>query len=218
MDRTLESFGIRDKSLDRIITNPQAMRAWNYAYEHGWNLSHHAPYNLMRRLRKHRQIGVKLNCRVVARSPNGIIFGIRETDMALKQLAQLIQLNILDTAVTITDEGNTGRALSVNNAATLPRILAGIGLTAAAWTDYKMQTFTDDANHRVAATIGAVGSGTFTISGVITNGSGGDIAYSEVGIDITVATYLFLLAHDVGSAYTVSNGGTLTVNYTATFT
>jgi hypothetical protein len=218
MNLSLGSIGIRDRHLDRIISSPQAIQAWNSAYERGWNLTHHVLYQLIRRLHGHRQVGVKLNCRVVARSPNGVIFGIRETDMGLKQLAQLIQLNLLDTAVTVTDEGNTGRALTVNNAATLPRILAGTGATAAAFTDYKMQTWTDDANHRIGATINAVGSGTFTMTGVITNGSGGDIAYSEVGIDITIATYLFLLAHDVGTAYTVSPTGTLTVTYTWTFT
>jgi len=209
---------VSDKALDRLLVDERAIRIWNYGYENLWNGTHHLPYHILRSVRRRKRgIGIKLNCRVVARSPKGAIFGIRETDMAVKAIAQLIQTNIFNTAQTITDTGNTNRSVAANSAATLPRILGGTGTTAAAFTDYKMQTWTDDANHRVAATINPLSGSSFTITGVITNNSGSDIAYAEVGVDVTVGGWLFLLGHDVGTAYIVSTGGTLTVSYAAAF-
>ena len=66
---------------------------------------------------------------------------------------------------------------------------------------------------------------TFTVTATITNSSGGNLLYKEIGLAVTVthsaSPYYFLLCHDQvnsGSGYTVSNSGTLSVTYTGTFT
>lgn len=148
-------------------------------------------------------------------------------DLATKALAQQIQNNILDTAESIVDVTNTARALSANDAATAPYIVAGTTSTAAAFTDYALgdgTTNTDyktNGNYAQSATINAISSNTFTVTATITNASGSSITYREIGLANTIATYQFLLAHDIpngSTGYTVSNNGTLQVTYTATFT
>ena len=143
--------------------------------------------------------------------------GVREKDdLSTQQLAQLVQLNILNTNNTIKDTSNTTHSETANTAASSPTILAGTGTTAAAVTDYTLQTQTET----VAATIGSISgwsgtSGTFTVTGTIT--AGANRAYAEVGLRVTVNTHLYLICHDVFSALNVSNGGTLAVTYTFTF-
>lgn len=165
--------------------------------------------------------GVKVE--IVARDAQGNITGRYENahDLATLQMAQLVQNNILATAEAVTDTGNASRSLSANSATSVPRIVAGIGATAAAYNDYALQTPTAGTSGYVAATINAAsGSGTscsFTVTGTITNTSGSSVSYGEVGITIVCATYTFLLCHDVFSALPVSNNGTLAVTYTLTY-
>ncbi len=167
---------------------------------------------------------VHICARVEARDPYGVLTGVykNEYDLGTKQFAQLVQTNILDTAQTITNTSGTGESIAVNSASTSPTILAGTGTTAAAVTDYALQTPTSGSSGSIAATINAYsGSGTsgnFTVTGTITNTSGSTITYSEVGIEVTVSTYTFLITHDVFTGLSVSNNGTLAVTYTITFT
>ena len=172
---------------------------------------------------------IRLKVKVVARDADGTIVGQTEMDdLSTKALAQLIQNNILDSAQTITDTTDTARSLTVNSAATVPMIVAGTGSTAAAFTDYALTAIAtggtyggSNSSGNQAATVNAISSNTFTVTGTITNSSGSAITYAEVGMACTVSTYTFLLAHDIpngSTGYTVSNGGTLAVTYTATFT
>ena len=164
----------------------------------------------------------KIKLEIVARDANGVETGhyVNLNDLATKQFAQIIQNNILDTAESVLDTSNTARALSVNSASTAPTIVAGTGTTAAAVTDYALTTPTSGSSGSVAATINAYSgsgtSGSFTVTGTITNTSGNTINYSEVGLEVTIATYTFLITHDVFTAQGVSNNGTLAITYTIT--
>jgi hypothetical protein len=152
--------------------------------------------------------------------PNGRYHN--EYDLGTKALAQLIQSNILDTAASITDVTDTARSIGANTACTAPTINAGTGSTAAAFTDYKLQTtstsYTGNGSYSEAATVNAISSNTFTVTGTITNVSGSTITYGEVGMSVTANTYYFLISHDVFTGLAVSNAGTLAVTYTLTFT
>jgi hypothetical protein len=58
------------------------------------------------------------------------------------------------------------------------------------------------------------------VTGTITNSSGSDITYKEIGLTIVMQTWIFLITHDTinaGAGYLVSNGGTLAVTETFTF-
>lgn len=141
--------------------------------------------------------------------------------LATQAFAQFSQANLLATAESILDTGNTSRSISANTSTGTVRIVAGTGSTAAAVTDYALQTPTSGASGYVAATINAYsGSGTsgaFTVTGTITNTSGSTITYSEVGVTIVASTYTFLLTHDVFTGLAVSNNGTLATTYTLTY-
>jgi hypothetical protein len=167
---------------------------------------------------------MRICVKAVARDINGLITGVYDNpyDIGVKALAQFLQSNIFDTAETITDVTNTGRSISANSASTAIYINAGTGTTAAAFTDYKLtttsSTYNSNGSYSQAGTVNAISSNTFTITATITNNSGSTIAYSEVGLSNTAATYQFLLSHDVFTALNVSNNGTLAVTYTLTFT
>ncbi len=164
----------------------------------------------------------KLQVSLVARNAKGKVTGRRclKDDLATKQFAQFIQANILNTGETIKDTSNSDKSISANSDATVPRIVAGIGTTPADVTDYCLESATAGTSGYAAATINAYSgtgtSGTFTITGTITNSSGVTIAYAEVGVTIVSATFTFLLCHDIFTALNVSDGGTLAVTYTAT--
>ena len=166
---------------------------------------------------------MKTSVSVVARDKDGNIIGnyYKEDDLETKQFAQIVQNNIFDTAESVTDITNTARSLTVNSASTAPTIVAGTGTTAAAVTDYVLQTPVSGSSGSIAATINAYSgsgtSGSFTITGTITNTSGATINYSEVGLEVTISTYVFLITHDVFTALGVSNSGTLAITYTLTF-
>jgi hypothetical protein len=147
-------------------------------------------------------------------------------DLSTIGLASLMQNNILYTVPTaFYDTGHTSRTTTRNSACTSPLVLGGEGATAPAVTDYHMQTWTDDTSHQIAATVNAITgwsgtSGSFTVTGSIVNSSGSDITYKEIGISVVMQTWTFLITHDTinsGSGYLVSNGGTLAVTETFTF-
>lgn len=152
-----------------------------------------------------------------------VLKGVREgpANLCTQAFALFTQNNMLATAESIKDTGNTSRSLSANSACSAPTIVAGTGTTAAAVTDVSLQTQQGGSSGSQAATInaysGAGTSGSYTVTATITNTSGGTVAYAEVGLTIVSATFTFLIAHDVFSALSVSNNGTLAVTYTFTF-
>ncbi len=114
-------------------------------------------------------------------------------DLFTAAFAAFVQANIMNSNANpnVKDTGGTSRAINANSAVSALTIVAGTGTTAAAVSDNALQ-------------------------GTITNTSGASIAYSEVGITVTAATFVFLIAHDVFTALNVSKNGTLQVTYTAT--
>jgi copper homeostasis protein CutC len=160
---------------------------------------------------------------VVDECPDSIV-GVYENtnDLSTNQFAGWIINNILDTAQTIKNTSGTGIAETVNKAVSTLTIVAGTGTTAASVADYTLQTPVSGSSGSIAGTVSYTApssgtSGSFTVTGTITNSSGNTIAYSEVGMTISDGTNTFLIAHDVFSALNVSNGGTLAVTYTATY-
>jgi hypothetical protein len=136
----------------------------------------------------------------------------KEHDLTTKQFANFIICNLLAGSATITDITNTGRSVAANTACTAPTIQAGTTGTAAAFTDYALGAETET----VSATIGSISSNTFTVTGTIT--ATASRAYQEVGLVVTCSSHTFLITHDTFSTLNVSNGGTLAVTYTFTFT
>lgn len=161
------------------------------------------------------QGGVRVGLRIEARDADGKLIGIVERDaLATQQFAQLIQLNILDTAESIKDTGGTSHSESVNTAATAPTIDAGTTGTAATVTDNALGTETETVAATINAYSGSGSSGSFTVTGTIT--AGANRAYQEVGLKVTVNTHVYLICHDTFSTLNVSSGGTLAVTYTIT--
>lgn len=163
------------------------------------------------------QGGMKIKgLRLEARDADGNLTDVIERDaMALAQFAQLVQLNILDTAETVKNTSGTGNALAVNSAATAPTILAGTGTTAATVLDDAMQTQTESVAATVNAYSGSGSSGSFTVTGTVTAAAAR--AYAEVGLQVTVGGNTYLICHDSFSVLNVSSGGTLAVTYTLSF-
>ncbi len=164
-----------------------------------------------------------LRLRLVNRDENGVKVSEYDapTNLATKQFAQFVLNNIFATAQTITDTSDAGIAETATKALSSFNIIVGTGTTAAAVTDYALQTPTSGSSGTIAATINAYSgsgtSGSFTITGTITNSSGSTISYTEAGITASDGTDTFLLTHDVFTAQNVSNSGTLAVTYTLTF-
>jgi hypothetical protein len=158
--------------------------------------------------------------RVEARDKDGKLIGVHcKDDLTTKQLAQLIMLGVLASNQTIKDTSNTTHNETTSaTTGSSPAINAGTGSTAAAFTDYNLQSQSASTSGTEAATVGSISSNTFTVTATITNGSGSTITYAEVGIQVTVNSHVYLITHDVFSGLAVSNGGTLAVTYTFTFT
>jgi hypothetical protein len=158
---------------------------------------------------------VCVSVRIEVRDPDGNLIGIDEKpDITTKQFAQLVQLGMLATAETITDTANaTHNETTAATTGSSPKIYAGTGTTAVVFADYALATPTEN----VAATVNALSSNAFTVTGTITAGS--NRAYGEVGLQTTVNGHNYLIAHDLTSqVWNVSSGGTLAVTYTFTFT
>ena len=163
-------------------------------------------------------VGMKIRVKVVARDANGKITGVRYHDMSTIGLAQFIQAQIWGYVTgTIKDTGGTGRTVTAYSTVSAQQIVAGTGTTAATFADNVLQAQSASTSGYVSATMNAISGSTFTITGTITNGSGSTINYAEIGLYVTMNTWIFMLAHDVFTALPVSATGTLGVTYTATF-
>jgi hypothetical protein len=158
--------------------------------------------------------GIRGDLRVEARDKGGKLIGVHcKNDLTTKAFAQLIQLGILATAETIRDTSGTSHSETTGaTTGSSPTIAAGTSGTSAAFSDYALGTPTET----VAATVNALSGNAFTVTGTITAGS--TRAYQEVGITVSVNGHTYLITHDTFSTLNVSSGGTLSVNYTFTFT
>lgn len=165
---------------------------------------------------------------IVARNADGSLVGEQDfPDISVQALAFFLLSNIFDTATTVPDVTNTNRSISANTAATAPYIVAGTTGTAPAFTNYALgdgttnTNYHSNGNYAEAATVTAtLSSNTCTIAATITNASGSNITYKEVGMAITAGGNYFLVTHDQvnsGTGYVVSNSGTLSITYTGTF-
>jgi hypothetical protein len=142
------------------------------------------------------------------------------------QWAQIGIVNMLDGATqTITDTSNATHSVTANSAVSAPTLVAGSGTTTPAVSDYKLQTqLSGTSGYTTSVTSGGSltesgSSGTYTITGTITNGSGGNLTYAEIGMTVTIGGNVFLILHDLtngASGYVVSNGGTCAITYTIT--
>lgn len=142
----------------------------------------------------------------------------------------------IDTAL---DTSNTSRTLNPMNYGisifdmtaastdTTHGSVVGTSSTAAAITDVALGTkiahgTSSGQLQYSAVTFGAPStdstSTSFIVTRVFTNGSGGSIGVNEIGLisqcSTTASTRQFLIARDVVSTITVSNGQALTLNYT----
>ncbi len=152
--------------------------------------------------------------------PKKCVGVVEKGDICLKQLAQLFQINLLNTGgATVTDTSNAGHVVSANTAVTAVQIVAGTDSTSPAYNDYHLIAAVDSP---VTGTVGAVsGSGTttlFHITGSVTAGS--SRTYKEVGLQITVNSNIYMLCRDVFNGTTglaVASSGTLAVDYLISF-
>jgi hypothetical protein len=122
---------------------------------------------------------------------------------------------------TIKDTSGNTHTVAAGFTAGTVQIVAGTGTTAASVADYMLGTAVSGSSGYIGSpTIGSLTetgtSGSFTVAGIITNSSAALITYSELGVVVTIATYIYLILHDVTSSpyWPVSVGGTLAVTYT----
>jgi hypothetical protein len=166
---------------------------------------------------------------VIGRDADGTETGRYQSDADLitQQWVQFLYTNFFYTTaglnvVTITGATVTGTTFGVFGTLSALTIAAGIGTNAAQVNDNKLQTISGTLAGTCPGTISAWAgqsgvTGSFTITGTITNTSGSTINYSEIGLmanDKSANTYL--LTHDVFTAVPVSYTGTLTITYTIT--
>jgi hypothetical protein len=142
-------------------------------------------------------------------------------DPGTVQLSQLMCANILNTTQTtvVKDTTNTARTVSANTAITGVNIVAGTGTGAGAVTDYTLSAKSATGQGTKAGTIGAVNttSGAFTITANMDAPSGSTIVYGEIGIEVTTASYSFLIARGTtGGTWSVDTSHYLAVTYTIT--
>jgi hypothetical protein len=151
---------------------------------------------------------------------------IDEDDLQTAQWAQLGITNLLaGGSQTVKDTSGNTHTVTNNSAVSAPTIVAGTGTTAATVADNALGTpVSGSSGDTTSVTVGSLtesgSSGSYTITGTITNSTAAVINYGEVGVTITVATYVYLILHDapINTStpyyYPVSPNGTLAVTYT----
>jgi hypothetical protein len=127
-------------------------------------------------------------------------------------------MNVSLGAAAMLDTGGTARTVAAGSAGTVPQIAFGIGVTAAAFADNKIQTTAGAASDIIAAIVNALSGNTFTVTATWTNTTAGVIAITELAMYITIATFVFALTHDVFAGQNVSPSGTAAATLTFTFT
>ena len=152
--------------------------------------------------------------------------GHKEHDLKTTQYARLEMAGVFAESQTVKDTSAATHTVAAGFTASAPTIATGTGSTTPAVGDYVIQTPVTDTpagTGKIAATVGSYTPGTttgaFVITGTITNGSAGDITYKEIGIEVTIATFVYLVLHDLvngATGYLVSIGGTMACTYTIT--
>jgi hypothetical protein len=133
---------------------------------------------------------------------------------------------VFASSQTVKDTSAATHTVAAGFTASAPTICTGTGSTTPAVGDYVIQTPVTDTpagTGKIAATVGTYVPGTttgaFPITGTITNGSAADITYKEIGIEVTIATFVYLVLHDLVNGvtgYLVSIGGSMACTYTIT--
>ena len=213
------SFYWKVRMNDSILTGPFGIRFWNRTYSAIWRLLH--PWRPIVKAIIYvlfgGRMGVGMVGRIVVKTPKGRIYGIHEMNTSTLQFEQLTQVQIFNTGLTLKDTSGNTHALSANQTITAVNFTAGIGTTAANFSDYALGSPVAGASGYAAATMNAPSGSSYTITATITNSSGNPISYAEIGVTVTIGGNVFLVSHDVSSAYPVSAGGQLNCTETASF-
>lgn len=189
--------------------------------------------------------GLHLGVKVVARNPcpeHGFVHAetdacqkgfigksYKEYDMGIRAFSALLIANVFNAATTsdIKDTSNATHTISANTATSAVGIRAGSGVTTPVFSNYVIETPLTNSpagTGLIAATVNNTitdnsTNGTFTITGTLTNGTAGNLTYGNIGIEVTAATFVYLVSHDQtngASGYVVSASGTVAVTYTIT--
>ena len=201
-----------------FTSNPERIAQWNKAYTITWETAHFPVHVAKAFIRLFRKKGFsRWAGRMVVKTPNGRIYGIRECNTSTLQMLMLTQMNIFGTAESIKDTSGTTHSSLAPALPSAVNFLAGTSTTAAAFTDYVLGAPTSGSSGTATCTINAYSGSSFTVTATITNSSGSSVSYAEIGIAVTVSGYIFLVTHDVGTAYPVSNGGTLNCTETGSY-
>lgn len=144
--------------------------------------------------------------------PKKCVGVVEKGDICLKQLLQVLQLNILATNNTIKDTSGSTHAETANTASGTIKVAAGTGVTSPAWDDFKLVGPADTPG---TATIGAIsGSGTtstFSITGSVTASS--SRAYTEVGLQVVINSHTYMLLRDTFTTLNVASSGNINITY-----
>ena len=172
------------------------------------------------------EIHVKLAFEVYSR-PNRqgklLSRGFKEYDLTVFQLTQFIQASYLAVnASSIKEIGGTTQAVTGAITANTPQIEFGTGTTAAAYTDYAIQTGAGGTNPDTASSSAATsGANTWTVTATWNNTTGITVSISELALYVTTTAgvttnHTYCLTHDEFTGQSVSNGGSAAATLTFT--
>jgi hypothetical protein len=169
---------------------------------------------------------IRICARIEFRNRRGRLTGVYQNDhdITLFQLTQFIQSSYLAVnASSIKETGGTTQAVTGAITSNTPSIAFGKGVTAAAYTDFAIQTTAGALSDIIAAASSAATSGanTWTITATWTNTTAGTIAISELALYVTTtagvaANKTYCLTHDVITGQNVSPNGTALATLTWT--
>jgi hypothetical protein len=167
--------------------------------------------------------GVKIRLQLTVTNPDGSrLYYDNPDDITLLQLAQMTQSGFMAlTGQTIKETGGTTQSITGAMTSNTPSLEFGTGGTAASFTDYAIQTAAGGTNP-VTATVTAITSNTFTVTGTWNNTTGISVTISEVAMYATSLTGVssnktYALTHDQFTGVVVSNGGTAAATLTFTW-
>ena len=150
---------------------------------------------------------------------------VDEDDLQTGQWAQLGITNLLaGGSQTVKDTSGNTHTVTNNSSVSALTVVCGTGTTAAAVSDNALQTPSSGWTGGTTVTVGSLTesgtSGSFTITCTLTNGNASLVNVGEIGVTVTVATYVYLILHDapINAStpyyYPVSPNGTLACTYT----
>lgn len=144
--------------------------------------------------------------------PKKCVGVVEKGDICLKQLAQVMQLNLFATGNTIKDTSGSTHVETSNSASSTIKIAAGTGITSPAWDDFKLAGPADTPG---TAIIGAISGGgtnsTFNITGSVV--AGASRAYSEIGLQVVINGHTYMVFRDTFTPLNVASSGQINVVY-----